>query len=118
MDLSPKVIGSDYPIIVSGDFGLRECGRIVSSLDLSPKVIRRLSSSCCGLEVVVVDNYVSDRKIKVLLMMLLKVLMMTMMIVLIERSECDDDVAQRIAATDDVDQKVKILLMMMLLIED
>ena len=34
---SPKVIGSDYPVIVSGDFGRRECGRIVSSLDVSPK---------------------------------------------------------------------------------
>ena len=33
------MIGSDYPVIVSGDFGRRECGRIASSLDLSPKVI-------------------------------------------------------------------------------
>ena len=33
------MIGSDYPVIVSGDFGRRECGRIPSSLDLSPKVI-------------------------------------------------------------------------------
>ena len=33
------MIGSDYPVIVSGDLGLRECGRIASSLDLSPKVI-------------------------------------------------------------------------------
>ena len=40
MDLSPKVIGSDYPIIVSRHFGLREYGRIASSLELSPKVIR------------------------------------------------------------------------------
>ena len=39
LDSSPKEIGSDYPIIVSGDFGHRECGRIASSLDLSPKVI-------------------------------------------------------------------------------
>ena len=39
MDVSPKVIGSDYPVIVSGDFGHRECGRIASSLDSSPKVI-------------------------------------------------------------------------------
>ena len=79
MDLSPKVIGSDYPVIVSGDFGPRECGRIVSSLDLSPKVIRRLSSSYCALQAVANDDDVVDRKIKVLLMM--------MMMLLIERSE-------------------------------
>ena len=39
MDSSPKVIGIDYPIIVSSEFGHRECGRIASSLNLSPKVI-------------------------------------------------------------------------------
>ena len=33
------MIGSDYPLIVSDDLGRRECGRIASSLDLSPKVI-------------------------------------------------------------------------------
>ena len=33
------MIGSDYPVIVSGDFGHQECGRIASSLDLSSKVI-------------------------------------------------------------------------------
>ena len=33
------MIGSDYPVIVSSDFGRRECGRIASSLDSSPKVI-------------------------------------------------------------------------------
>ena len=33
------MIGSDYPVMVSNDFGPRECGRIASSLDLSPKVI-------------------------------------------------------------------------------
>ena len=33
------MIGSDYPVIVSGDLGHRECGRIASSLDSSPKVI-------------------------------------------------------------------------------
>ena len=33
------MIGSDYPVIVSGDFDRRECGRIASSLDSSPKVI-------------------------------------------------------------------------------
>ena len=59
------MIGSDYPIIVSGDFGPREFGRIASSLDLSPKVIRRLSSSNCGLQVVVDDDDVVDRKIRV-----------------------------------------------------
>ena len=52
----------NYPVIVFGDFGCRECGRIVSSLDLSPKVIQRLSSSYCGLQVVVVvdDDDVTD----------------------------------------------------------
>ena len=33
------MIGSDYPVIVSDDFGHRECGRFASSLDSSPKVI-------------------------------------------------------------------------------
>ena len=33
------MIGSDYPVIVFGDFGRQECGRIASSLDSSPKVI-------------------------------------------------------------------------------
>ena len=51
------------PVIISGDFGHRECGRIVSSLDLSPKVIRRLSSSYCGLQVIADDDDVVDRKI-------------------------------------------------------
>ena len=68
----------------SGDFDPRECGGIVSSLDLSPKVIRRLSSSYCGLQVVDDDDDVPNRKIKVLMMMLL-----------IERSECDHDVVDR-----------------------
>ena len=58
------MIGSDYPIIVSGDFCPRECGRIVSSLDLSPKVISRLSSSNCGLQVLADDDDVPDRKIR------------------------------------------------------
>ena len=59
------MIGSDYPVIVSGDFGCQECGGIVSSLDLSPKVIRRLSSSYCGLQVIDDDDDVADRKIRV-----------------------------------------------------
>ena len=58
------MIESDYLIIVSGDFVHREYGRIVSSLDLSPKVIRRLSSLYCGLQVVANDD-VDDRKIRV-----------------------------------------------------
>ena len=33
------MIRSDYLVIVSGDFGRGECGRIASSLDSSPKVI-------------------------------------------------------------------------------
>ena len=61
------MIGTDYPDNQSTDFDFQECGRIVSSLDLGPKVIQRLSSLCCGLQVVDDDN------------------------VLIERSECDDD---------------------------
>ena len=71
MDLSLKVIGSDYPVIASEDFGPRECGRIVSSLELSSKVILRILSSYCGLQVVADDDDVADRKIKVLMMMLL-----------------------------------------------
>ena len=60
------MIGSNYPEIVSDDFGYRECGRIVSSLDLSPKVIRRLSSSYCGLQVFDDDDDdVTDQKIRV-----------------------------------------------------
>ena len=41
-----------------------------------------------------------------------------MMMLLIERSECDDDVSQRIAATDGDHRKVKVFLMMMLLIDE
>ena len=52
---------------VSRGFGPQECCRIVSSIDLGPKVIRRLLSSCCGLQVVDDDD------------------------ILIKRSECDDD---------------------------
>ena len=67
-----NVVGLHHPWTsvqnVSGDFGPRESGRIVSSLDLGPKVIRRLSSSCCGLQVVNDDDDV-----------------------LFERSEYDDD---------------------------
>ena len=48
---------------------------------LSPKVIQRLSSSCCGLQVFAAADDVADRKIKVLLMMLLKVLLMMMMMI-------------------------------------
>ena len=68
------MIGSDYHVIVSGDFICRECGRIVSSLNLIPKLIQRLSSSYCGLRVVVddddvaqivADDDVADRKIRV-----------------------------------------------------
>ena len=59
------MIGSDYLVIVSDDFGCRECGGIISSMDLSPKVIRRLSSSYCGLQVIDDDDDVADRKIRV-----------------------------------------------------
>ena len=59
------MIGSDYPIIVSSEFGPRECGRIVSSLDLSPKVIHRLLSSYCGLQAVADDDDVADQNIRV-----------------------------------------------------
>ena len=59
------MIGSDYPVIVFGDFGPQECGRIASSFDLIPKVIRRILSSNCGLQVVADDNDVADRKIRV-----------------------------------------------------
>ena len=57
------MIGSDYPVIVSSDFGCQECGGMVSSLDLSPKVTRRLLSSYCGLQVIDDDDDVADRKI-------------------------------------------------------
>ena len=59
------MIGNNYPVIFSGDFGRQECGRIVSSPNLSPKVIRRLSSSYCGLQVVTDDDDVTDQKIRV-----------------------------------------------------
>ena len=48
-------------------------------MDLSPKAIQRLSSSYCGLQVVVDDDDVADQKIKVLLMLLL--------LMMIERSK-------------------------------
>ena len=38
MDLCPKVIWVDHPIIGSVDFCLRDVDRIVSSLELCPKV--------------------------------------------------------------------------------
>ena len=63
------MIGSDYPVIVSGGFGCRECGRIVSSLDFKSK---------------------SDPKNFCLCTMDCRLLLMMMMF-LIERSECDDD---------------------------
>ena len=56
------MIGSDYPIIVYGDFGCQECGGIVSSMELSPKVNRRVSSSYCGLHIVATDDDVTDEK--------------------------------------------------------
>ena len=59
------MIESYYPVIVSDVFDCQECDRIVSSLDLSPKVIRRLSSSYCGLQAIADDDDVVDRKIKV-----------------------------------------------------
>ena len=74
------MVGSDYLVIVSGDFGCRECGRIVSSLDLSPKVIQRHSSLCCGLQVAADDDDV-----------LIKRSEYDDDAVLIERSKCDDD---------------------------
>ena len=79
------MIGSDYLVIISGDFSCRECDRIVSSLDLGPKVIRRLSSSCCGLQVIADDD-----------------------VILIERSEYDDDdVLIEISEYDDDDVAVR-----------
>ena len=39
LDLFPKVIGTDHPVIESIDFCLRESGRIALSLDLYTKVI-------------------------------------------------------------------------------
>ena len=56
---------SDHPVIVSGDFSCRECGGIVSSLELSPKVIQILSSLYCGLQVIDDDDDVVDQKISV-----------------------------------------------------
>ena len=64
---------SNNPVIASGGFSPRECGRIVSSLDLSPKVIHRLSSSYCGLQVFAVNDDVVDRKMKVLLLMIMMI---------------------------------------------
>ena len=83
------MIGSDYPVIESDDFGCRKCSGITSSLDLKSKSESLRIVDC-------------------------RLLMMMMM--LIERSEYDDDVAQRIVVDDDDD--VKVLLMMMLLIEE
>ena len=80
---------------VSGDFGCRECDRIVSSLELGPKVIWRLLSSYCGLQVIADDDDV-----------------------LIERSEYDDDdVLFEISEYDDDDaiRKIKVLKMMLLI---
>ena len=54
-----------YLVIVFGDFGCRECGGIVSSLDFKsksdPKTFLSLS---CGLQVVADDDDVANRKIR------------------------------------------------------
>ena len=56
------MIGSNYPVIESGDFGCRECGGIASSLDFKSK--SDLNTLYCGLQVV--DDYdVPNRKIRV-----------------------------------------------------
>ena len=72
------MIGSDYPVIESGDFGCRECGGIASSLDFESK---------------------SDPKIFCLRIVDCRLLLLMMMF-LIERSECDDD--------DVTDRKIKM----------
>ena len=59
------IILGHLSIIVSSDFSRRECGRIVSSPDLSPKVIQILSSLYCGLQVVVDGDDVDDQNIRV-----------------------------------------------------
>ena len=68
------MIGSDYPIIESGDFGCRECGGIASSMDFKSK--RDLKTFCLR---------TMDCRLLLLMMMFL-----------IERLECgDDDVLDR-----------------------
>ena len=60
------MIGSDYPVIVSSDFGCQECGGIASSLVFKSKIDPKTSLSLnYGLQVVVDDDDVSDRKIRV-----------------------------------------------------
>ena len=73
MDLCPKVIGIDHPIIGSTEFCLRVVDRIASSLDLCLKAIR-------------VDHLVIGSCV-------LQVMLLMMMMLLIERSSvvADDD---------------------------
>ena len=51
------MIGSDYPVIVSDDFGRRECGKDCIVLGLSPKVIGT-DSPVINLVTLVVNNLV------------------------------------------------------------
>ena len=67
------MIGSDYPVIESDDFGYRECGGIASSLDFKSKSYPKTFCLCT----------VDCR------------LLLIMMMFLIERLECDDDVSDR-----------------------
>ena len=55
------MIGSDYPIIKSDDFGCRECGGIESSLEFKSKSDRKTFFSLYyGLQVVADDDDVVD----------------------------------------------------------
>ena len=59
------MIGTDYPIINPVTSVVENVLGLHHPWTLSPKVIRRLLSSYCGLQVVGVDDDVPDRKIRV-----------------------------------------------------
>ena len=59
------MIGTDYPIIESGDFGCQECGGIASSLDFKSKSDPNTSLSLYyRLQVVADDDDVLAQKIR------------------------------------------------------
>ena len=59
------MIGSDYPVIESGDFSCRECGGIASSLDFKSKSDRKNSVFVLWRQFVATDNDVPDPNIRV-----------------------------------------------------
>ena len=59
------MIGTNYPVINPVTSVVENVVGLHHPWNLSPKVIQRLLSSCCGLQVVVDDDDVPDQNIRV-----------------------------------------------------